>query len=509
MGLIIIFISIFFILKINLLHTCYTHILKLNYFYFLFKKKIDLLISKKKNSIYDLIERPTSMSFYTKEQMNSHYERMLRLFNPKKGDIGFSWISHMKDVSLFNWNEIIPQVRFWRNNNVRAFEYNNRECEVNGRTWYILIAQPYKDGELEECPICPLALLVFGIGVNGYTYAFSTKQDRDHLFQLINTDDETFINEFENLTTTAKANGGFIHIFPKCCVCAKSCENEFGNNPYPFASQKSLLRCCDKCNKEKVIPARMNHIFWCADVETEDDKKIILNECEKIINKQIENIWHEVLASKGVPRIEEIKHSITNFKVLSADDNLVLQTLGTYLTSFKDEVVSIVTSVKTEVMVYASQRLGRHLNVRKSSSPADICLTTRDLANQLFYTDGIRLASKLKEINDEFLVFCEVRRRLLEEYIASQSENIVVEVRNEDKTHQRKETEKERTKNANKSQGQKKAEKKKEEEKLALAYAKKMEQQKKKQQEIARKKKQAQLKQFEKINSSSESDNDI
>lgn len=43
---------------------------------------------------------------------------------------------------------------------------------------------------------------------------------------------------------------------PKCCLCGKECENQFGNNPWPL-SKEVKDRCCNKCNDEKVIPARI------------------------------------------------------------------------------------------------------------------------------------------------------------------------------------------------------------------------------------------------------------
>ena len=45
---------------------------------------------------------------------------------------------------------------------------------------------------------------------------------------------------------------------PICCFCKKPCENEYGNNPEPLASKPK--RCCDKCNREKVIPERIKII---------------------------------------------------------------------------------------------------------------------------------------------------------------------------------------------------------------------------------------------------------
>ena len=40
---------------------------------------------------------------------------------------------------------------------------------------------------------------------------------------------------------------------PTCCLCSKTCENEWGNNPAPLATTGV---CCDDCN-QKVILVRM------------------------------------------------------------------------------------------------------------------------------------------------------------------------------------------------------------------------------------------------------------
>lgn len=40
----------------------------------------------------------------------------------------------------------------------------------------------------------------------------------------------------------------------RCCLCNEPLENEWGNNPDPLNDGKG--RCCDRCNKDKVLPAR-------------------------------------------------------------------------------------------------------------------------------------------------------------------------------------------------------------------------------------------------------------
>jgi hypothetical protein len=46
----------------------------------------------------------------------------------------------------------------------------------------------------------------------------------------------------------------------KCCLCDKEVEG-FGNNPEPLGNVGEDEECCDECNAEKVIPARIELIL--------------------------------------------------------------------------------------------------------------------------------------------------------------------------------------------------------------------------------------------------------
>lgn len=43
-----------------------------------------------------------------------------------------------------------------------------------------------------------------------------------------------------------------------CCICGKF-HNDFGNNPFPVVKENK--RCCNACNNNYVIPARIEAIF--------------------------------------------------------------------------------------------------------------------------------------------------------------------------------------------------------------------------------------------------------
>lgn len=46
--------------------------------------------------------------------------------------------------------------------------------------------------------------------------------------------------------------------FP-CIICGKPINNGYGNNPEPV---KSFGKCCDECNIEYVIPARIRRAVY-------------------------------------------------------------------------------------------------------------------------------------------------------------------------------------------------------------------------------------------------------
>ena len=44
-----------------------------------------------------------------------------------------------------------------------------------------------------------------------------------------------------------------------CCICGKRFTG-WGNNPYPVVKDEDA-RCCDACNDNRVIPARLAEMF--------------------------------------------------------------------------------------------------------------------------------------------------------------------------------------------------------------------------------------------------------
>lgn len=47
----------------------------------------------------------------------------------------------------------------------------------------------------------------------------------------------------------------------KCCICGNMFEG-WGNNPWPIVNNQ-YARCCDFCNENAVLPARLQRISEC------------------------------------------------------------------------------------------------------------------------------------------------------------------------------------------------------------------------------------------------------
>ena len=54
----------------------------------------------------------------------------------------------------------------------------------------------------------------------------------------------------------------------KCCLCGEEFEG-YGNDPSPL---KESGECCDRCNAEKVIPARCEAMFASGEISVETAK---------------------------------------------------------------------------------------------------------------------------------------------------------------------------------------------------------------------------------------------
>ena len=107
----------------------------------------------------------------------------------KQTDICICWNHSHRCFSWLSAADMQQQMKMWRKqakqDTMKICAYNNRDVDVDGKMWYIMIVQPYKDGDLDDCNLDPAAMSIFGIMVDGYCYAFEHKENRDKTYKYV------------------------------------------------------------------------------------------------------------------------------------------------------------------------------------------------------------------------------------------------------------------------------------------------------------------------------------
>ena len=97
----------------------------------------------------------------------------------------------LKLVMWGNNKELTEQMICWRKQRkegvIKIQPCNNRTKTIQGKTWYILVAQQLKDGEIENTGIDPLG---FGFDegayiVTGLIYIFKHEANRDATYKYV------------------------------------------------------------------------------------------------------------------------------------------------------------------------------------------------------------------------------------------------------------------------------------------------------------------------------------
>jgi len=180
------------------------------------------------------------MSVITRNDIARNYLSMLQLKTTK--DI--CWFYHLRqeEICCFNKDELHEQMKKWRtvavDGKIKIMNQNNRKINTfDGKEWYILVVQPTDPDNpvMNGMSPDPVGSMLSNFWVSGMVYCFKEKKNRDDVAKWV----------------MRKLDAG--KQIELCCLCDEEVEG-FGNNPDPVCKNG---RCCDKCNAEKVIPARI------------------------------------------------------------------------------------------------------------------------------------------------------------------------------------------------------------------------------------------------------------
>jgi len=125
---------------------------------------------------------------FTREQIQSQFKSALA---DKRGsnEICLTWIKQLGSFSWLDKKMCNDQMKLWRGlakeGSMKIMKYNNKESEHDGKTVYHFVVQPYENGKMTDCQMCPYSLMMLGILVSGYTYSFHKKENRDAIYEYV------------------------------------------------------------------------------------------------------------------------------------------------------------------------------------------------------------------------------------------------------------------------------------------------------------------------------------
>ena len=126
------------------------------------------------------------MSFITKQENDAEFKQGISEMT--RTDVCISHNARLNGYMLLDANEMKAQMTMWKKQGkaLTIFEANNRTRTFNGKTFYTMTLLPTKmvesghgDGR------CCLLSMALGTMVNGHTYAFVMKENRDAVFKYL------------------------------------------------------------------------------------------------------------------------------------------------------------------------------------------------------------------------------------------------------------------------------------------------------------------------------------
>ena len=131
------------------------------------------------------------MQFVSTNDMKSLLAETVNDRQKFRDETFFFWHRQLKLVMWGNNKELTEQMICWRKQRkegvIKIQPCNNRTKTIQGKTWYILVAQQLKDGEIENTGIDPLG---FGFDegayiVTGLIYIFKHEANRDATYKYV------------------------------------------------------------------------------------------------------------------------------------------------------------------------------------------------------------------------------------------------------------------------------------------------------------------------------------
>lgn len=140
--------------------------------------------------LLNIVSKHTTMTFYTKSQIQSQYNYAMKV--KSASDLALYFHHNQKQFSVMNKQELGFQMKEWRKL-VKKGELtirlaNNKTKQVDDKDWHLLVIQPKDDDKLADYSVDLFGALLLGFHVNGYIYAFDNIKNRDMIYEYVMKD---------------------------------------------------------------------------------------------------------------------------------------------------------------------------------------------------------------------------------------------------------------------------------------------------------------------------------
>lgn len=312
-----------------------------------------------------------------------------------------------------------------------------------------------------------------------------TKEDIKE--SLINSENDEKLKHLEAIAELEIAELEIKTKHPTCVLCDGVCENKFGNSAYPLVESDSVARCCDACNRNEVMPARIEGVFRCEDIKTEEDKQRVLSKCRQITTHSVNACYN------AEPRPKNPTDLLDDILKSQFFDHPDIKAIALNVELLQEQYIAYINKDIEIFIGFAIISFQKKLETCIASSPKEICSSVIiDIDAEKQPIALIQLFKETIRLKNDFLDATDAIRQVIEnELVATQ----LPQPKQEDKKKDKVTTKQGQTRQANKSKSEEKKRKEESDREAAIADAHRAEQQQKKQQAIAKKKRDEKIKQ--------------
>ena len=126
--------------------------------------------------------------------IENQFERAFkdRKVNAEAKELCITWYRPANSFCWYSKLQLNEQMKLWRKlskeGKLKIMAYNNQETEQYGKKIYYFVIQSYNNEKMTENGMCPFSMNILERLVDGYTYCFTRRENRDSIYNYVMKD---------------------------------------------------------------------------------------------------------------------------------------------------------------------------------------------------------------------------------------------------------------------------------------------------------------------------------